>query len=144
VIWDPTTCGDTGAWLPNYPAGPLGPNGPATGAPFYFAVEDQSDPLTYINVDSTQIHTSAGISIGDTGAQVVAAYPHIDAIVTAPETDLYEINGPHAKLVIEIGRAGGDPTFVDKVIVMEVNPLGSSPGSIVGNDAGGGICPGGA
>jgi hypothetical protein len=142
VVWNPTYCGGTGAWLPNYPDGPLGPNGDPTGIPFYFAVGHKTDDLKYINVDSTQIKTSAGISIGSTRQQVLAAYPRFDAIVAGPVTDLYEINGPNAKLVIEVERTGGDPDYANRVALMEVNWLGSAPGSLYGNDAGGGICPG--
>jgi hypothetical protein len=100
VTWDATKCGSGGAWLANYPVGPIGPGGDPTGSPFYFAVAHRGDPLTYINVRSTQIKTSAGISIGSTVAQLGAAYPHFDRIVKA--------------------------------------------GSLYGNDAGGGICAGGA
>ena len=92
-------------------------------------------------MSSTQIKTGAGISIGSTRAQVTAAYAHFDAIGTGPLTDLYEINGPKAKLVIEVEKANGDPNYSNKVVLMEVNGLGSAPGSLFGNDAGGGICP---
>jgi hypothetical protein len=142
VLWDSTKCGGAGAWLANYPVGPIGGDGDPTGAPFSFAVQHQTEPLSYINVVSTQIKTSMGISIGDTRTQVTTAYPHADAVVTGPLTDLYEINGAKAKLVIEVGRLGEVPAAeVNKVVLMEVNGLGSAPGSLYGNDAGGGICP---
>ena len=145
VVWNATKCDTTGAWLPNYPDGPLGPNGNPTGIPFYFALDHKSDPLTYINVNSTQITTSAGISIGSTLAQLKAAYPHFDAVVKGPVTDLYDIKGQKAQLVIEVKRPGADGNDIawdNKVVLMEVGALAIPVSSLYGNDAGGGICPG--
>lgn len=144
VLWNPTKCGTTGAWLPNYPDGPLGPDGDPTGAPFYFAVDHKTDSLTYINVRSTQIKTTTGISIGSNRQQLLAAYPHFDAIVKSHSTDLYEIRGPKAQLVIEVKRPGADGSGVawdNTVVLMEVGTIAAGVGSLYGNDAGGGVCP---
>ncbi len=145
VVWNGTKCGRGGAWLANYPAGPIGPGGDPTGAPFFFAVAHKIDSLSYINISSTQIKTSAGISIGSSVARLKTAYPEFDRVVAAPTTTLYELNGSHGTLVMEVGTKGKVPASeANRVVLMEIEQLGAESGSLFGNDAGGGICPGAA
>lgn len=142
VTWNQDDCAGAGAWLPNYPASPLGPDMNPTGAPFYFAVSSKNEPLTYLNVVGIQVHTTTGISIGSTLAQLTAAYPKFDAVVKGPVTTLYALDGTHAQLVIEVadGNVAG-AGWANKVVLMELQPLGHPPVALYANDAGGGICP---
>lgn len=139
VLWDPTKCGTTGAWLPNYPDGPTIYG---NSIPFQFALDHQTDPLTYLVILSPSIRTTTGISLGDTLAQVKAAYPTFDAVISGPQTDLYVVDGAAGELVVEIGKTGAAASAVGKVADLWIRLKNSTPpGSIDGNDAGGGICP---
>ncbi|HEX4444048.1 MAG TPA: hypothetical protein VHZ81_10795 [Galbitalea sp.] len=142
VVWNPTQCDATsGAWLANYPSGPTIYG---AGAPFVFDVNSKDEPLPYITILSPQIKTAAGISLGSTRDEVVAAYPRA-RVVSAEISDLYVVDGTAGELVIEIPKtsfdAGADANHVvDLYVALKSYP----PGPTYQNDAGGRLCPGGS
>jgi len=120
IYYDPTACIDanTGfgfgivagdeaapAWLidPSYEVPPT-PNGQTT--PFGVAVDETAgNAVRRIDLFTSDIPTDEGIRIGDTRADVVAAYPA--AVVTASYlTDIYVIGGPTGLLQIEVVATG--------------------------------------
>jgi hypothetical protein len=140
VQWSPTKCGKTGAWLPKYPDGPAAYH--VKDRPFNFFVEHKSDLLKRINITSVDIKTAAGISIGSTIAELKAAYPHFDRIVTNSQLDLYVLEGTTGQLVFEVAKdTAWVPEDAHTVVLMNVEPVGLVPVSTYGTEGGGGICP---
>jgi hypothetical protein len=129
--------------MPNYPDG-ITIYG--SGAPFELALEHKEDRLGFINILSPEIKTAAGISLGSTLAQLTAAYPTFAILASGPLTNLYVLNGTNGQLVFEVGKAGaGLGADENRVVNLWIRTRSSTPpGSIFDNDAGGGICPGGA
>jgi len=89
------------AWLidPSYEV-PPSPND--SGKPFGVAVDEAAgNAVIRIDLYTDDIPTDAGIRLGDTRADVVAAYP--SAVVTESYlTDIYVITGPAGLLQIEV------------------------------------------
>ncbi len=89
------------AWLidPSYEV-PPSPND--SGKPFGVAVDEAAGNAVFrIDLYTDDIPTDAGIRLGDTRADVVAAYP--SAVVTESYlTDIYVITGPTGLLQIEV------------------------------------------
>jgi len=116
IFYNPTACIDaeTGeifgivagdplapAWLidPSYEV-PPSPND--SGKPFGVAVDEAAgNAVIRIDLYTDDIPTDAGIRLGDTRADVIAAYP--SAVVTESYlTDIYVITGPTGLLQIEV------------------------------------------
>jgi hypothetical protein len=141
VAWDQSECDGSGAWIAAYPDGPTiyGP-----GMPFEFAVQNKAESLSFINIQSPDIKTATGVSLGSTLAQLTAAYPALGAPTYEAQTNVYVLRGTRGQLVFEVGRDGSAMAAADvgTIVNLRVEQAGATaPGSIYGNDAGGGICP---
>ncbi len=92
------------------------------------------------------IPTEAGIRVGSTVAELLAAYPDL----TGPGGDsglsqYYLVDGPGGRLVIEVAVDDSPgywpPEFVDTVLGMTAVPSGTPGFTIAGSDGGLGGCP---
>ena len=135
-----------GAWRAAYPA--VDPANPDQ-LPFILSNTPQTTagPVTYVWVWSPGVHTAAGIQVGSTRAEVLAAYPHADAVTHGVLSDVYVITGSVGKLVIEVARAdSGDvgywpPGQVDTVLWMGAVQHSDPAPAIAGTDGGPSTCP---
>jgi len=156
--FDPTKCvsaetgiaagsPDAGAWTATYP--PVDPSNPQQ-APFILVDRPQNltGTVTTIWVWSPGVHTAAGIQVGSTRAQLLAAYPHPDAVEHGAISDVYVIDGSVGHLVMEVARTdSGDPGYwpadqVDTVLWMGAVAPGGDARAIAGTDGGPSTCPG--
>jgi hypothetical protein len=138
AVWNPTKCGATGAWLPNYPDSPTLDQ--LSDVPFVVGTNNKSDPISFIGVRSVDIKTAAGIHIGSTADQLAAAYPKFDQTVDEGPVVLYSINGKQSQLVIEFARQASVPADDGTVVQIEVESGTAPPVGAYGTD-GFGYCP---
>ena len=155
--YNPTECVSTetgvtatsplaGAWKTTY--APVDPANPDL-VPFILKNDPQTTtgPVSYVWVWSPGVHTQPGIQVGSSRHDVLAAYPHPDAITHGVLSDVYSINGAVGKLVIEVARAdSGDVGYwpagqVDTVLWMGAIQHGDTARAIAGTDGGPSTCP---
>jgi hypothetical protein len=142
----PQGSASSGAWEANYPS----PTGTiATRAPFVIVTTRQQlgSPVRGLWVWAPGIHTSKGITVGSSRAQVQAAYPHPNALTHGPLSDVYVLDGSGGRLLIEVARSDNNdigywsPSQVDSVLWMGAIAPGGSVASIAGTDNIPAACP---
>jgi hypothetical protein len=146
VTYSPTRCPTSGGWLTLYPQDSNDSSGQPLD-PFDVVTEQgaKTGDVTTVFVWSKQIATSAGIRVGNSQAQVLAAYPsakHSESYAT----DVYAVASPAGTLVIEVAghnsfaRGEWPSSELGTVVWMFAIRPGAHVESIAGNDDAG-PCP---
>jgi len=148
VEYDPTGClvdgstlseGDPGAglWASTYPG----------DRPFDVVTDGRvkTAPITSILVASPAVSTDAGIAVGSTLDEVLAAYPAISAIPDSGVTLVYVLDAPEGMLAIEIAVDGVEPGYwqpeqVGTVVIMGAYAPGQPVTAVYATDING-SCP---
>lgn len=144
VTWNPTGCIDpdypdagleegqpwAGHWAPVFPASDPG------NWPFWVVTDGTKDgPVSFIGSDT--VPTSEGIRVGDTRAQLEAAHTSFDAVIHRELVDMYVMEAPASRLVIEVVTdSEWYPEYADRVLAMHVQSTSYEPFSIAATDAG--------
>ena len=158
ATWNATGCtgdgmhavGDpyAGYWAANYPPQAT-PNPYGTADAFFVVTADgtQGAAITTIRVQSSAIRTAAGIGVGSTRDQLLAAYPGgFDEIVRSPAgiSETYVVHGASGRLQIEVAvDPGGDlagywqPGEVNHVLFLFATDTRFPASGIAGGDGGG-------
>jgi hypothetical protein len=133
-----------GAWvgIPLYVAGPEGGS--------LFGVEvDEAGIVQGVQVFGLdEIPTEAGIRVGSTLDELLAAYPGISSPGGGSGiSQFYLVDGPGGRLVFEVAAEFGgvvgywDPALLGTVLGMTAVPAGTPGFTIAGSDGGLGGCP---
>ena len=103
-----------------------------------------SDVIDAIEVESPEIATAAGVHVGSSLADLVAAYPTFSSFIRGNGSDLYILRGTDGQLAIEVTSNRTDvywtPAEVDKVVSMAVYRLDDTPSGFANSDAAVGGC----
>ena len=112
VTWDASKCYQAGvspavgtpgvgAWLPSYPDVVIEKQ---AMSPFslYTVGDVENGPIESLWLWTSEMKTSKGISIGNSLAQLQAAYPHFDATIPSGEVTVYTVEGSVGQLIFEL------------------------------------------
>ena len=117
VAWDATGCGGVegepwaGAWASTYPGESFIIDSTAGGV--------EQGNLQVVWTPFPGIHTDAGLQVGDSLADLKAAYASFDGKFRPYQTDLYVITGDEGSLVYEIADGA---IFAISAVAADVDP----------------------
>lgn len=123
-------------WVANYePALTSDSNQP-------FAVGMSGDVIGVIGAFDGTLSTEAGISIGSSRAELLAAYPGgFSATLSEPGmSTIYTIDGSVGFMQIEVGPADGGEGYADTVFAITIVPAGTQPFGFWATDRSFGFC----
>jgi hypothetical protein len=128
---------NVGQWLANYPKQKLRYGGPG---PFdvYTNRGDKTGSVLSIRLWSSTIATATGVRVGDTEAQVKAAYPHPTFVLPGNNTRMYVIDKAPGRMIIEVAttKSYWEPREIGTVLWILVQPVTLKARSIAGTDSG--------
>lgn len=110
VSFDPAGCSGAGLWSAHPSYASTDPDVYGAGTAFTVTDASTSGPtgtITRIDLNASDIPTTAGIRFGDGRAAVEAAYPGA-AVLDADLTDIYVVPGEDGRLLIEVAS---DPAY---------------------------------
>ncbi|MGN6324856.1 hypothetical protein [Pseudolysinimonas sp.] len=123
-----------GLWITTYPDDP---SGPIQQDPFRIATIDaqQGGAVSAVQVFSPQIRTTTGVHIGSSVSELEAAYPGGFADHRhGYDTDVYAVDGPSGRLLIEAYDGSEDAGGRSEVALMSVVPPGTAPFALIPGD----------
>jgi hypothetical protein len=157
VVYNPSLCvspemnikagdPDAGSWAANYP-NQQNDNAPSSPFVVVTAGQKRDGDVSTVWVWSPGVHTSTGIEVGSTVAQLTADYPRFDATLHGPLSDVYVVNGKVGFLEIEVARSDSNdagywaPDQAGTVLWMGSIAPGGTAAAIAGTDVGPSPCP---
>ena len=155
AVWDAKKCyrssatakvGDpaVGGWTANYPLVSVGAFS-SPGFSVYTVGDVEDGDIHSLWVESPKLTTAEGISIGSTLAEVRAAYPSPDHVITSNRyADLYVLDGTVGRMTIEVAKKNTAGLWtadqVGTVRVIHLQPKTEAAFGASGDSDGLGIC----
>jgi len=116
---EPEDCGQGpfDRWRANYPERPLGNEARA------FEVGETDGPLDFVMVLDEGPHTDAGVHVGSTLDQLLAAHPAAVRVSSGAHRDRYALYGSPANLFFDVVAEEGDVRAIGEVISIAVTTI---------------------